>query len=120
MGVILAWRVLSGNALVRLTLARLRPAFFADILRVGGIGSLSALQTTHDRRDDHGSRRRGRRARRRSRATAPATRLEYLLIPLVFGLGAPMVAMVGTNVGAGQRERALRVAMIGGGASLSR
>ncbi len=28
-------------------------------------------------------------------------RLEYLLIPLVFGLGAPMVAMVGTNIGAG-------------------
>ena len=48
------------------------------------------------------------------RATAPAARLEYLLIPLVFGLGAPLVAMVGTNIGAGQRERALRIAMAGG------
>ena len=40
-------------------------------------------------------------------------RLEYLLVPLVFGLGAPLVALVGTNVGAGQPARALRVAWIG-------
>jgi Na+-driven multidrug efflux pump len=41
-------------------------------------------------------------------------RLEYLLIPLVFGLGAPLVALVGTNIGAGQRARALRIALTGG------
>ena len=41
-------------------------------------------------------------------------RLEYLLIPLVFGLGAPLVALVGTNIGAGQQERALRIALTGG------
>ena len=41
-------------------------------------------------------------------------RLEYLLIPLVFGLGAPLVALVGTNIGAGQQARALRIALIGG------
>jgi Na+-driven multidrug efflux pump len=41
-------------------------------------------------------------------------RLEYLLVPLVFGLGGPLVALVGTNIGAGQRERALRIALIGG------
>ena len=43
-----------------------------------------------------------------------AARLEYLLVPLVFGLGAPLVALVGTNIGAGQRERALRIALVGG------
>ena len=41
------------------------------------------------------------------------SRLEYLLIPLVFGLGAPLVALVGTNIGAGQRQRALRVGAAG-------
>ena len=41
-------------------------------------------------------------------------RLEYLLVPLVFGLGAPLVALVGTNIGAGNRARALRIAFIGG------
>jgi Na+-driven multidrug efflux pump len=43
------------------------------------------------------------------------SRLEYLLVPLVFGMGGPLVAIVGTNIGAGQRERALRAAWIGAG-----
>ena len=42
------------------------------------------------------------------------TRLEYLLVPLAFGFGGPLVALVGTNIGAGHRERALRAAWIGG------
>src|SRR5262249_57563531 len=41
------------------------------------------------------------------------TRLEYLLIPLVFPFCRPLVAMVGTNIGARRPERALRVAWIG-------
>ena len=32
----------------------------------------------------------------------------------MFGLGAPLVALVGTNIGAGQNRRALRIAMVGG------
>jgi putative MATE family efflux protein len=40
-------------------------------------------------------------------------RLEYLLVPLVFGLGAPISAMVGTSIGAGEHARALRVAWTG-------
>jgi putative MATE family efflux protein len=45
---------------------------------------------------------------------ATAARLEYLLLPIAFGLGAPMVAMVGSNIGAGQNERARRIALAGG------
>ena len=41
------------------------------------------------------------------------SRLEFLLIPLVFGIGAALTAMVGTNLGAGNFERALRIAWIG-------
>jgi putative MATE family efflux protein len=40
-------------------------------------------------------------------------RLEYLLVPLVFGLGAPVAAMVGTAMGAGHPERAIEVAWTG-------
>jgi putative MATE family efflux protein len=40
-------------------------------------------------------------------------RLEYLLVPLVFGLGTPVAAMVGTCIGAGRPDRALRVAWTG-------
>jgi Na+-driven multidrug efflux pump len=42
-------------------------------------------------------------------------RLEYLQIPIVFGLGSALVTMVGTNVGAGQHARARRVAWVGAG-----
>src|SRR5204862_1064934 len=40
-------------------------------------------------------------------------RLEYLQIPLVFGFGSALVAMVGTNVGAGNLARAERIAWVG-------
>ncbi len=112
MAVILAWYILSGNGVVRLRMTRVKPAFFADILRVGGVGTLSTLQTTLTVALTTGI---------VGAAAGPdavagygtGSRLEYLLIPLVFGLGAPLVAMVGANIGAGQKERALRVAMMG-------
>jgi len=110
---VLAWYLLSGRCVVNLRRARLKAPFFADILRVGGVGAVSTLQTTLTVAlttalvGAHGG----------PDAVAgygTGARLEYLLIPLVFGLGAPMVALVGTNIGAGQRERALRIALTGG------
>jgi Na+-driven multidrug efflux pump len=110
---VLAWYILSGRCVVKLRRARLEAPLFADILRVGGVGAISTLQTTLTVAlttalvGAHGG----------PDAVAgygTGARLEYLLIPLVFGLGAPMVALVGTNIGAGQRERALRIALTGG------
>jgi len=110
---VLAWYILSGRCVVRLRPARLSWPLFADILRVGAVGAVSTLQTTltvalttalvgaaggPDAVAGYGT----------------GARLEYLLIPLVFGLGAPMVALVGTNIGAGQHRRALRIALTGG------
>lgn len=40
-------------------------------------------------------------------------RLEYLLVPLVFGLGSPIAAVVGTALGAGDHVRARRAALTG-------
>jgi Na+-driven multidrug efflux pump len=37
-------------------------------------------------------------------------RLEFLLVPLSYGIGGPAGIMIGTNIGAGRRDRALRVA----------
>lgn len=42
-----------------------------------------------------------------------ASRLDYLQIPIIFGLGTALVTMVGVNIGAGQIERARRVAWVG-------
>ena len=111
---VLAWYILSGRNIVRLTLVRPSWPLFADILRVGAVGAVSTVQTTltialttalvgHAGGPDAVA------------GYGTAGRLEYLLVPLVFGLGAPMVAMVGTNIGAGQRQRALRIALTGGG-----
>src|SRR5207248_2604984 len=110
---VLAWYVLSGRNLARLRMGRLRWPLFRDILSVGAVASLTSLQTnvtiavTTALVAISG----GAAA---AAGYGTAARLEYLLIPIVFGLGAPLVALVGTNIGAGQRQRALRVAFAGG------
>lgn len=43
-----------------------------------------------------------------------AARLEYILVPIAFGFGTALTAMVATNMGAGQATRAVRVAWAGG------
>ncbi len=43
-----------------------------------------------------------------------AARLEYILVPIAFGFGTALTAMVATNMGAGQVARALRVTWLGG------
>jgi len=42
------------------------------------------------------------------------SRIEFLLIPLVFGLGVSMNTLVGVNLGAGQLQRAVHIGWIGG------
>ena len=45
------------------------------------------------------------------------SRIEFLVIPLVFGLGVSMNALVGVNLGAGQTQRAIRIGWVGAGAA---
>lgn len=42
-----------------------------------------------------------------------AARLEYILVPIAFGFGTALTAMVASNMGAGQTTRALRVTWTG-------
>jgi putative MATE family efflux protein len=98
---------------VRLGLAgiRLRWALFYDILRVGAVASLITAQTNLTVVVLTGLV--GSFGSAAIAGYGIGARLEYLLVPLVFGLGAPLVAMVGTSIGAGQLARAQRIAWLG-------
>jgi putative MATE family efflux protein len=96
---------------LRLEWRRLEWRLFKDILGVGGLSAVGTLQVNvtvtivtalvgafgTDALAGYGL----------------ASRLDYLLIPLLFGLGTGTVTMVGTNLGAGNIARARRVAWIG-------
>ena len=109
----LAWYLVSGRTAVRFTLSgvRLRRRLFVEILRVGapmslqpalnnlGLAVLTGLVGTLGAAELAGF--------------GAAVRLEYLLYPLAFGLGAGVLALVGTNIGAGKLARAARSAWTG-------
>ena len=113
--VVLGVYLASGRSLVTLSLARIRPrwALFRDILRVGAPGSLNTVFTNLTivlvtaLVGPFGA--------HALAGYGMGARLEYLQIPLVFGLGAALVTMVGTNMGAGNLARAQRVAWVGSG-----
>lgn len=103
----------AGRSVVRPNLFEtpLRWPLFRDIFRVGAVASVIALMTNVTIALTTGV-----VAAFGAAAIAGygiGTRLEYLLIPLAFGFGGPLVAVVGTNIGAGQTERALRAAWTG-------
>ena len=105
----------SPKSLLKLSFAaiRLRAVFFHDILRVGIVSAIGVICTNlavgiaTSLSAHFGS---GAIA-----GYGTASRLEYVLIPLVFGLGAPLLTMVGTCIGAGKRDRALQATWIGAG-----
>jgi putative MATE family efflux protein len=103
----------SGRSVVRLSLSgvRFRWMLFRDILRVGAVAALITVQTNLTVAIVTGLV--GRFGPAAIAGYGIGSRLEYLLIPIVFGLGAPLVAIVGTNIGAGRRDRALRAAWVG-------
>jgi putative MATE family efflux protein len=84
---------------------------FKDILRIGLLGSISTLST--NLAIGIATALAGHFGTGAIAGYGTASRIEYLLVPLVFGFGAPLVAMVGTCMGAGQHERALRAAWAG-------
>ena len=90
---------------------RFRWPLFRDILRVGAVAALVTVATNLTIMI--GTAFVGEFGPAAIAGYGTGARLEYLLVPLVFGLGAPLVAIVGTSIGAEQRERALRTAWIG-------
>jgi putative MATE family efflux protein len=110
--VVLFWYLASGRTPLRLSLrgVRLERRLFREILRVGAPMSLQpilnnaalATMTAYA----------GLLGETALAGFGAAVRLEYLLYPINFGLGAAVLAMVGTNIGARRYERAARIAWI--------
>jgi Na+-driven multidrug efflux pump len=109
----LAAYVWSGRSVVRPSLhgRGFHWPLFSDILGVGGLAAINTVQTNLT--IAIATALVGRFGPAAIAGYGTGARLEYLLIPLVFGLGGPLVAMVGTNIGAGRRDRALQSAWIG-------
>lgn len=87
---------------------RLRWPLFHDILRVGLVGVIATVATNLS--IGIATALSGNFGPGAIAGYGTAVRLEYLLVPLSFGFGAPLLAMVGTCIAAGDRERALRAA----------
>ncbi|MBK5148580.1 MATE family efflux transporter [Burkholderia sp. R-69608] len=110
---ILGWYCASGRCAARLLRGPLHWAPMHSILKVGALACLNPILTnalvalTGAAVGAHA----GTAA---LAGYATAARLEYVLIPVAFGLGAPMVALVGANIGAGQYDRAREIALTGG------
>src|SRR5262249_18631442 len=107
---ILAWYIASGRTAISVSLRglRLSQRLFVEILRVGAPMSLQpilnnlALAVLTGFVSTLGA--------AQLAGFGVGARLEYLLYPLAFGLGAGVLAMVGTNIGAGNFTRAARIA----------
>jgi len=113
----LAWWLTTGRARLRLGWrgVPLRRELFADILRVGALACLSPVQSVLTVLIFTGLVAR--------LGVAPLAgygigqRLEFLLIPIAFGIGVAAVPMVGMAIGAGDVARARRVAWTAGAVS---
>src|ERR1700730_3801884 len=84
---------------------------FAEILKVGVPGLVNVMITNLSVVLLTGIA--GHLGREAAIGYAMGARLEYILIPLAFGFGTAIVAMVGTNWGAGQYRRAREIGWTG-------
>jgi putative MATE family efflux protein len=110
---ILGWYCASGRNPARLLRGPLHWAPMRGVLLVGGVACLNPI-LTNALMALTGAAVGAHAGTAALAGYATAARLEYLLMPIAFGLGAPMVALVGINIGAGQFERARKIALTGG------
>src|SRR5215510_13505914 len=103
----------SSRSIVRLNFYGLAPrwAVFADILKVGVPGLLNTAITNLSVVVLTGIA--GQFGPQAAIGYAMGARLEYIMQPIAFGFGTAIVAMVGSNWGAGQHHRARQIAWTG-------
>ena len=114
LGIVLQGLYLFGGRSVlrpRLRGMRLQARLFGAILKVGGVASLSSIQTNLAIMLTTGMV--GTFGPAALAGFGTGSRLEYLMVPIAFGVGGPLVAIVGTNIGGNQPRRAVQAAWVG-------
>jgi Na+-driven multidrug efflux pump len=103
----------SSGSIVRLNFRGIAPRWelFADILKVGVPGLVNTAITNLSIVILTGIA--GQFGPEAAIGYAMGARLEYVMQPIAFGFGTAIVAMVGTNWGAGQYDRARQIAWTG-------
>lgn len=114
-GFLMGAYVISGQAGIRFRLRGvvLKAEMFLDILRVGLVGGANAVLTVLTIIIVTALV--GRYGTEALAGYGLGSRLEIMLVPIAFGVGGALTAMVGLNRGARQFARARRVAWFGGG-----
>ncbi|WES86918.1 MATE family efflux transporter [Dickeya fangzhongdai] len=101
----------SAKSVIRLSTAPLRSRLFKDILGVGLLSAIGTVQINLTVAVVTAAV--GRFGPDAIAGYGIASRLDYLQIPLLFGLGTAIMTMVGANLGAKQVRRAQRIAWVG-------
>jgi putative MATE family efflux protein len=102
----------SGRAGLTLAVTRLEWRLFADILKVGLPTAINTVQTNLCVILVTGAV--GLFGTAAIAGYGTASRLDYVLIPVLFGLSSAVLTMVGINVGAGNGTRARHIAWVAG------
>jgi putative MATE family efflux protein len=102
----------SGRSGLTLAIAPLQRRLLTDILKVGLPTAINAVQTNLCVILVTGAV--GLFGTAAIAGYGTASRLDYVLIPILFGLSSSVLTMVGINVGAGDSRRAHRITLISG------
>jgi putative MATE family efflux protein len=102
----------SGRSGLTFRIVRLRGELFADILKVGVPTAINAVLTNLTVILVTGAV--GLFGTTALAAYGISSRLDYIMIPLLFGISTATLTMVGINMGAGQTVRARKIAWISG------
>jgi putative MATE family efflux protein len=108
--IVMLWYMRSGRSGLTLTVSRLEWRLFADILKVGVPTAINAVQTNLCVILVTGAV--GLFGTAALAGYGTASRLDYVMIPILFGLSSAVLTMVGVNIGAGNGARARHIAWV--------
>ena len=115
MAIYLAMYLIKGKTIIRLRVQLIQRDPLADIMKVGGVGLINSVTVAATVIVETGVD--GHFGTEALAGYGLGSRLELMLIPIIFGIGAALTAAVGANIGAGQYARARRIAWTGAGLS---